>query len=67
MTDDPVAFAYQCNALGSKLTEMCRGVPRAVVVCTLPGVMAAVAKTFGIPRDTVIEMFDSALGDMEDV
>jgi hypothetical protein len=64
MTDDE--FTEQCNALGHKLTETLFGAPKAVAICTMPGVMAAVAKTFGIPRETVIAMFDSALEDMQE-
>ncbi len=59
-------FVQQCAALGNKLTETLFGAPKAVAVCALPGVMAAVAKTFAIPRETIIAMFDAALEDMRD-
>lgn len=57
-------FVRQCAELGDKLTKALFGYPKAVAVCVLPGLMAAVATTLEIRRETLIEMLDSALRDM---
>ncbi len=59
-------FEEQCHELGGKITEALFAYPKAVAICVLPGVMAAVAATFEIPRATFIAMMDSALEDIRD-
>jgi hypothetical protein len=60
------ALEKQCAELAEKLTNMLFGYPKHVAVCVMPAVMAAVAKTLGMPRETVIAMFDSAMEDMQE-
>lgn len=61
---NPAEFVRQCAELGNKITEMLFGYPKPVAICVLPGVLAAVAKTFDIPRDVFVAMLDSALEDI---
>jgi len=64
-TIDPNEFVRQCGELGNKLTEALFAYPKPVSVCVLPGVLAAVMRTFNLPRDMVIRMLDSALEDID--
>lgn len=57
-------FEQMCTELSSKLVNTLFGYPKPVAVCVIPGVMAAIAKTFEIPRSAFIAMFDSAMEDM---
>jgi hypothetical protein len=58
-------FSRQCLELGGKITDMFFGYPKAVAVCTLPGVLAAVMRALDLPREMVIQMLDSALADID--
>ena len=64
MTEDKV-FVKQCDELAGRVTEILFSYPKAVGLCVLPGLMAAVAGTFKIPRDTLVAMLDSALEDIQ--
>lgn len=57
-------FARMCDELANKITTVVFAYPKPVAACVLPGVVAAVAKTLDIPRDTVVAMLDSAFEDM---
>jgi hypothetical protein len=59
-------FSRQCHELGMKIHKTFLGYDKAVVICTLPGVLAAVSKLLGIPRDSVVAMLDSTLEDMQE-
>ncbi len=61
---DAEKFSGQCAELGGKVTDLLFSYPKPVAVCVLPGVMAAVVMTLGIPREIFIAMLDSALEDM---
>lgn len=57
-------FNRACEELGGRLVEVLFAAPKPVAICVLPGVLAAVMRTFDIPRETVIAMLDSALEDI---
>lgn len=59
-------FEKECTALANTLTVRLYGAPKAVAICVLPAVMAAVAKTFGVPPKFFISAFLSALEDMKE-
>jgi len=58
-------FSRQCQEVGEKITDVLFGAPKAVAVCVLPAVLAAVMRTLDIPRETIIAMLDSALEDID--
>jgi len=58
-------FVRQCEELGGKLNATLCGYPKPVAICVLPGVLAAVMRTFDLPREMVISMLDSALEDID--
>lgn len=59
-------FARQCDELGYKITGAMFGYSKEVAICTLPAVLAAAVKALGVPRDTMVEMLDTALEDIGD-
>lgn len=64
MQSEEEVFVRQCEEAGEKLTAVLFAYPKPVAICVLPGVLAAVMKTFDMPRETVIAMLDSALDDI---
>lgn len=62
MSDD--IFSRQCAELGEKIVDLMFGYPKPVVACVLPGVLASISTVLEIPRETIIQMLDSALEDM---
>lgn len=65
-TPEEAEFARQCEEAGEKINALLFTYPKPVAICVLPGVMAAVMKVFGVPREAVIAMLDSALKDIGD-
>lgn len=59
-------FARQCTEAGEKIITTLFSYPKPVVVCLLPGVLAAVMMTLELPRETIISMLDSALENMRE-
>lgn len=57
-------FIRACKDLSGRLIDVFFAAPKPVALCVLPGVLAAVMRTFNIPRETVIAMLDSALEDI---
>ncbi len=66
MTDEEtVLFEEQCTRLGSEINDVLSHYPKRVVICVIPGLMAAICRTFGVSRNIAIDMFDSALEDID--
>jgi hypothetical protein len=66
MTENEKIFEKQCYEVGSKVNDVLSKYPKHVIICAIPGLMAAISKAFGLPRDTMIAMFDSALEDINE-
>jgi hypothetical protein len=64
-TDEDELFVRQCAEAGERLTELLFSYPKPVAVCVLPGVLASVLRTLGLPRDVAVAMLDSALEDID--
>jgi hypothetical protein len=62
---DKEVFVRLCQSAGDIITETLMACPKPVAVCVLPGVLAAVMRTFEIPRETLIAMLDAALEDID--
>lgn len=64
MTPGEQLFARQCSEAGEKILNVLNAYPQAVRVCVLPGALASIAAAYGMPREMVIAMLDSALEDI---
>ena len=58
-------FERECAELANKIVETIVGYQKAVAICVVPGVVAAIARTFGIPREAMISIMDSAMEDID--
>jgi hypothetical protein len=62
---DEEVFVRLCNSASDIIIETLFACPKPVAICVLPGVLAAVMRTFGVPRETLIAMLDAALEDID--
>lgn len=65
MTAEAMLFVKQCAEAGERLTNVLFSYPKPVAVCVLPGVLASVMRTLGLPREMIVAMLDSALEDID--
>lgn len=66
LTAEEQEFARQCAEASGKIADVLTDYPGPVQICVAPGVLASVIKVYGLPRELMIAMFDSALEDMTD-
>jgi hypothetical protein len=65
MTEQEAEFARQCQLAADAVFETLFSFPKPIPATVMPGILAAVIRTLGIPRDTAVRMLDAALEDID--